>query len=58
MTADMASDCSKVEQSENGNLIVTLADKVNKDFCSLNKVSKSNFWQPKRTHSAKRSNRS
>ena len=34
MTADMASDCSKVEQSENGNLIVTLADKVNKDFCS------------------------
>ena len=30
----MASDCSKVEQSENGNLIVTLADKVNKDFCS------------------------
>ena len=34
MTADMASDCSKVEQSESGNLIVTLADKVNKDFCS------------------------
>ena len=34
MTADMARDCSKVEQSESGNLIVTLADKVNKDFCS------------------------
>ena len=34
MTADMASDFTKVEQSESGNLIVTLADKVNKDFCS------------------------
>jgi len=55
MTADMASDFSKVEQSEGGNLIVTLADKVNKDFC---KVSKSNFWQQKKTRSAKRSNRS
>ena len=30
----MASDFSKAERSANGNLIVTLADKVNKDFCS------------------------
>ena len=34
MTADMASDFSKVELGSSGNLIVTLADKVNKDFCN------------------------
>ena len=34
MTADMASDFSKVELGPSGNLIVTLADKVNKDFCN------------------------
>ena len=34
MTADMASDFSKVELGPSGNLVVTLADKVNKDFCN------------------------
>ena len=34
MTADMASDFTKVELANGGNLVVTLSDKVNKDFCS------------------------
>ena len=34
MTADMASDFTKVELAGGENLIVTLSDKVNKDFCS------------------------
>ena len=34
MTADMASDFVKAELGASGNLVVTLADKVNKDFCS------------------------
>ena len=34
MTADMASDFTKAERSAGGNLVVTLSDKVNKDFCS------------------------
>ena len=34
MTADMASDFTKVELADGGNLVVTLSDKVNKDFCS------------------------
>jgi len=34
MTADMASDFTKVELTDGGSLAVTLADKVNKDFCS------------------------
>ena len=33
MTADMAGDFTKVELA-GGNLVVTLSDKVNKDFCS------------------------
>ena len=34
MTADMASDFTKAERTAGGNLVVTLSDKVNKDFCS------------------------
>ena len=34
MTADMASDFTKVELANGGNLVITLSDKVNKDFCS------------------------
>ena len=34
MTSDMASDFTKVELADGGNLVVTLSDKVNKDFCS------------------------
>ena len=34
MTADMASDFIKAERTAGGNLVVTLSDKVNKDFCS------------------------
>jgi len=34
MTADMASDYTKVELGDGGKLVVTLSDKVNKDFCS------------------------
>lgn len=34
MTADMASDFTKVELAAGGKLVVTLSDKVNKDFCS------------------------
>ena len=34
MTADMASEFTKAERTAGGNLVVTLSDKVNKDFCS------------------------
>jgi DNA polymerase-3 subunit gamma/tau len=34
MTSDMAKDFQKVELAEPQRLVVTLADKVNKDFCS------------------------